>query len=322
MSGATDHLPRLLALVPWLLAHPDTPVGDVAVQFGVTERQIRADLDLLFVCGLPGHSPGDLMEVVYDGDRVSLFNADTIGQPLRLSVEEALALVAALRALLGVPGLVDTSAIDRALGKLETAAGGLVDPADVTGAADPVADPGVVAAVRDALARGQRLHMTYWVPARDEATERDVDPIRMFTSDGAAYLVGWCYRVDDVRTFRLDRVVAVAPTGDTVDVPDEVRQRGLDSALFSPAADDRVVTIELDPAARWVADYYPCEEVVEAAGGGLVVRLRARDDEWVRRLALGLAGYGRVVDPPELRELCRAAAVEALVGYAPNALRG
>ena len=32
MSGATDHLPRLLALVPWLLSHPDTPVGEVAKQ--------------------------------------------------------------------------------------------------------------------------------------------------------------------------------------------------------------------------------------------------------------------------------------------------
>src|SRR3954471_9367770 len=110
MSGATDHLPRLLALVPWLLAHPDTPVGDVAARFGVDERQIRKDLDLLWMCGLPGHGPGDLMDVVYDGDRVSLSNTDTIGAPLRLSSEEALALVAALRALAGVPGLVDTGA--------------------------------------------------------------------------------------------------------------------------------------------------------------------------------------------------------------------
>src|SRR5438874_2472105 len=201
MSGSTDHLPRLLALVPWLLAHPDTPVGDVAARFGVDETQIRKDLDLLWMCGLPGHGPGDLMDVVYDGDRVSLSNADTIGAPLRLTTEEALALVAALRALAGVPGLVDTGAVDRALAKLEAAAG------------------------------------------------------------------------------------------------------------------DRLVTLELAPAARWVADYYPHESVDERPDGGLTVTLRARDDAWLRRLALGLAGLGRVVEPAELAAAVRDEAQLALAAY-------
>src|SRR5207302_124426 len=139
MSGATDHLPRLLALVPWLLAHPDTPVGEVARRFGVDEKQIRKDLDLLWMCGLPGHGPGDLMDVVYDGDRVRLSNAETIGRPLRLTVDEALAIIAALRALQGVPGIVDTGAVDRALAKVETAAGGLVAGDEVAVATEQAA---------------------------------------------------------------------------------------------------------------------------------------------------------------------------------------
>jgi proteasome accessory factor C len=315
VSGATDHLPRLLALVPWLLSHPDTPVADVAARFDVDEKQIRRDLDLLWMCGLPGHGPGDLMDVVYDGDRVSLSNADTIGRPLRLTADEALALVAALRALLGVPGLVDTGAVDRALAKLEAAAGGVVTGGDVSVAAEILADPQVVATVADALASGRRLRMTYWVPARDESTERDVDPIRMFTSDGVPYLVGWCRRVDDVRTFRLDRVLAVFATDAAAEVPDEARARALDAGMFTPAPDDRLVTIELAREARWVADYYPCETVVEVDGGGLTVTMRARDDAWVRRLALGLAGAGRVIDPPDVAESVRTEATAALACY-------
>ena len=315
MSGATDHLPRLLALVPWLLSHPDTPVGEVAARFGVDEKQIRKDLDLLWMCGLPGHGPGDLMDVVYDGDRVSLSNADTIGQPLRLTADEALALVAALRALLGVPGLVETGAVDRALAKLEAAAGGVVSGGDVTVATDVLADPQVVATVADALAAGRRLHLTYWVPARDESTERDVDPIRMFTSDGVPYLVGWCRLVDDVRTFRLDRALTVAALDIRADVPVEARARALDAGMFTPATDDPRVTLELDRRGRWVADYYPCESVEERAGGGLTVILRARDEAWIRRLALGLAGAGRVIDPPELAEAVREDARRALSHY-------
>jgi len=315
VSGATDHLPRLLALVPWLLSHPDTPVGEVAARFGVDERQIRKDLDLLWMCGLPGHGPGDLMDVVYDGDRVSLSNADTIGRPLRLTADEALALVAALRALLGVPGLVETGAVDRALAKLETAAGGVVSGGDVAVAPEVLADPQVVATVADALAAGRRLRLTYWVPARDEATERDVDPIRMFTSEGVPYLVGWCRLVEDVRTFRLDRALEVVATDVAADVPAEARARALDAGMFTPASDDRLVTLELDRRARWVADYYPCETVQERGDGGLTVTLRSRDDAWIRRLALGLAGAGRVIDPPEVAANVRAEALEALARY-------
>jgi proteasome accessory factor C len=315
MSGATDHLPRLLALVPWLLAHPGSQVADVAREFDITEAQLRSDLNLLWMCGLPGYGPGDLIDVSWLGDRVTLSNADEIARPLRLTAEEALALVAALRVLSGVPGIVDRSAIDRALAKLEAAAGSPAAADRVVAAPSDPGDPQIVTTVTDALARGRRLRLTYWVPARDEATERDVDPIRLFTSDGQAYLAGWCYLVDDLRTFRLDRVLEATLLDENVDVPAEARRRALDKDLFTPAPDNRLVTFSLDPAARWVADYYPCEEVTERGDGGLVVRLRVHDDEWVRRVALGLAGVGRVEDPPDLKLDVRDVAISTLVLY-------
>jgi proteasome accessory factor C len=315
VSGATDHLPRLLALVPWLLAHPGTPVADVAREFEVGEAQLRADLNLLWMCGLPGYGPGDLIDVSWHGDRVTLSNAEEIARPLRLTPEEALALVAALRVLSGVPGIVERSAIDRALAKLEATAGSAAAGDRVLVAPSTVGDAQIVTTATDALARGRRLRLRYWVPARDEATERDVDPIRLFTSDGRAYLAGWCYSVDDLRTFRLDRVLEAEVLDTPVDVPDETRRRALDAGLFTPASDDRLVTFSLDSAARWVADYYPCEEVSERGDGGLIVRLRVHDDAWVRRLALGLAGLGRLTDPPELVEEVRDVAIAALSGY-------
>ena len=168
------------------------------------------------MCGLPGHGPGDLMDVVYDGDRVSLSNADTIGAPLRLTTEEALALVAALRALAGRARAWSTPAPSTARWPSsrqppgESSTGGDVDGR--AGGAAPI--PPSSRPSPGALAGGRRLRMTYWVPARDEATERDVDPIRMFTADGVPYLVGWCRLVEDLRTFRLDRALEVSLTDD------------------------------------------------------------------------------------------------------------
>jgi proteasome accessory factor C len=317
MSGATDHLPRLLALVPWLMAHPGTPVADVAREFEVSEAQLRKDLDLLWMCGLPGYGPGDLIDIDWHGDRVTLSNADEIARPLRLTPEEALALVAALRVLSDVPGIVERSAIDRVLAKLEAAASTATAADRVVAAPSAGADASIVTTATDALARGRRMHLRYWVPARDEATERDVDPLRLFTTDGIAYLAGWCYRVDDLRTFRLDRVLEATVLETPIDVPAETRQRALDTGLFIPSVEDRLVTFSLDPAARWFADFYPCEEVSERGDGGLIVSLRVHDDAWVRRLALGLAGVARVIDPPDLAAEIRDAAALALSAYHP-----
>jgi proteasome accessory factor C len=315
VSGATDHLPRLLALVPWLLAHPGTPVAEVAREFDVSEERLRDDLNLLWMCGLPGYGPGDLIDVTWQGDRVTLSNADEINRPLRLTAEEALALVSALRVISGVPGIVERSAIDRALAKLEAAAGSVTAAERVVAAEPGDGDADVVSTATEALAGGRRMWLRYWVPTRDEATEREVDPLRVFTTDGRAYLAAWCYLVDDLRTFRLDRVLEAKVLDIAVDVPDETRRRALDAELFTPAPDDRMVTLSLDPSARWVADYYPCEEVAERGDGGLVVKLRVRDDAWIRRLALSLAGVGVVIDPPEVANAVREVASAALAAY-------
>lgn len=320
MSGATDRLPRLLALVPWLLAHPGTPVAEVARVFGVSEKQVRADLSLVFLCGLPGHGPGDLIDVVYAGERVTLSNAETIARPLRLTGEEALALVVGLRALADVPGLGADDATARALAKVETAAGAAADAARAAGGQPPVAvategEPALLATVRGALDGRRRVHLRYYVPGRDEATERDVDPMRVVIAGGRAYLEGWCRRVEDVRLFRLDRVFALEVLDTPAAVPEQARPRDLDNGLFRPGPEDELVTLLLDPPARWVADYYPCEHVEERPDGGLRVSLRTPDTSWVRRLVLRLGGAGRVVEPAELSARVRADAAAALAAY-------
>lgn len=104
-GGATERLSRLLAMVPYLLARQGIPLAEAAAQFGISERQLVKDLELLFVCGTPGHMPDDLIEAEWDTGHVYLGNADAIARPLRLGVDEALALIVGLRTLGEVPGL-------------------------------------------------------------------------------------------------------------------------------------------------------------------------------------------------------------------------
>ena len=311
--GATDRLSRLLALVPYLVSRQGIPLTEAAAEFGITESQLVKDLELLFVCGTPGHLPDDLIEVDWDDGHVYLSNADAIARPLRLGVDEALALLVGLRALADVPGLHDRDALQRTLLKLVAAAG---DSAAVsTQVRVEVEAQGPLAEVRRALAEGRRVHLTYFVPARDETTERDVDPMRVLLVDGRWYLEGWCRRAEDVRLFRLDRVEALAVLDLAAEVPPEAPERDLAEGLFVASPDDALVTIELHPPAHWVVDYYPVEDVEELPGDVLLVRLRVADDGWLRQLALRLGGDLRVLDPSALIEDIAGTARRALEGY-------
>ncbi|MDP9407099.1 MAG: WYL domain-containing protein [Actinomycetota bacterium] len=316
-TGGSDRLPRLLALVPWLLAHPGTPVGEVARVFDVSEKQVRSDLGLLWMCGLPGHTPGDLIDVEYAGDRVTLSNADTIARPLRLTSDEALALVVALRALAEVPGLHDAaegpSPLERVLAKLETAAGAAVEPASRVEVRVETEERHLPL-VRRAVQERRRLHLTYLVAARDETTERDVDPMRLLLVEGRWYLEAWCRRVDGVRLFRLDRIMDAVLLDEPASPPEQARPRDLSAGLYEPAPTDARVVLRLGPGARWVADYYPAESVAEE-GQSLLVALRTPDTAWVRRLVLRLGGAARVLEPAALAAEVASAARTALSAY-------
>jgi proteasome accessory factor C len=310
-------------MVPWLLAHQGVPIEDAAAEFGVSTDQLVADLELLFVCGTPGGMPDDLIEADWEDGRVFLGNADYIARPLRLSVDEALALMVGLRALATTSGLVEHDAVSRALSKLEEATGAVGAPsARVQVSIDDGARSSVLGRARDAVADHRRLHLAYLVPTRDEVTERDVDPMRVAYLDGHWYLEGWCHRAEAVRLFRLDRVVAIEVLDADGTPPPDAVGRDADERLFTPSPEDVVVTVDLEPAARWVATYYPVEHVVELGDGRLRVTLRAASADWVPRLALRLGGELRVVTPPELAEEVRRRAAEALSAYAEASTNG
>src|SRR5690606_41276614 len=88
-TTSTGWLARLLNLVPYLLARPGIRIADAAADLGVSEQQLRDDLELLWVCGLPGYGPGDLIDMAFVGDRVNITYSAGIYRTLRLSPDEA-----------------------------------------------------------------------------------------------------------------------------------------------------------------------------------------------------------------------------------------
>ncbi|MGY2066351.1 helix-turn-helix transcriptional regulator [Blastococcus sp. SYSU DS0619] len=315
--STTDRMTRLLALVPYLSARPDgVALAEAARDFGVPERQVRSDLELLWMCGLPGYGPGDLIDVAFEGDRVRVTFSAGMVRPLRLTTDEAVALVVALRTLLELPGLAERDAVSHALAKVSAAAGDAADRVSPVAVSVDAREENL-AVVRDALERGRALHLHYYVPTRDERTERTVDPMRLLLVDGRSYLEAWCRRAEGVRLFRLDRLDDVAVLDEAAAPPPQATARNVDNGVYQPAPDAPAVRLRLDRSARWVAEYYPTEDVtpVDDPPGGLAVTVRTGDLAWARRLVATLGGSAVVDEPAEIGTQVAAEARAALARY-------
>jgi proteasome accessory factor C len=316
---ATDRLQRLLALVPYVMSRKVVGLAETAEAFGIPERELVDDLNMLWCVELRSPDPYCPIDLSYEGGEIMVSEAEAIDRPLRLGVDEASALLVALRMLADLPGIGGSSALSRTIAKLEAAAGTAAGPSSqVAVQMDDIAAKATMEALSDAITRGRRVHLSYYVPGRDEATERDVDPKRLLVVDNRPYLEGWCRRAEAVRVFRLDRILAYQVLEVPAEVPAEAEWVDVDSGtgLFRPSAEDIEIVLELASAGRWVAEYYPCEQVEDLGEGRLRVTLRTPDTQWVTRLALRLGEDGRVVAPADLAEQVVEDAAAALAQYA------
>jgi len=318
MSTAKDQVTRMLALVPYLRGNDGVPVAQVARDFGVPTRQIIKDLNVLWFCGLPEAVIGEMIDVDMDALRadgvVYIDNAEFLPRPVRLTTHEAAALVVALRTLRSSADDAELAAVDSTLAKLESAAGdGALASSSVEVHVESV-DPATHSTLATALREQRRVAMSYLVPSRDEETEREVDPMRLLTAEGRLYLEAWCYRADDVRLFRLDRIGA-ASILDVATTSHADRQRDLSAGLFQPLEGGPSATLDLAPNARWIVEYYPTESTQEGPDDTLRVVIRANDGQWLRRFVLRQGGQVRVVAPADLAERVSADARLALDAY-------
>jgi proteasome accessory factor C len=291
-------------MVPWLAAHRGVAKREAAARFGIGVDQLDHDLDLVMMVGVPPYSPGDYITVDHEGDTVDLWLAPYFTRPLRLSPSEGLALLAAGRALLAVPGSDPEGPLATALDKLERALGDI--DVDVH-----LRSPDQLEAVRDAAEEGRTIEIDYWSAGRDELTSRRIDPGPPFFALGEWYTDAYCHLRDGARMFRVDRIRAVRPTDERFEPADGVRR----DAVYHPRPEDPRVVLDVPPESAWVADSYPVESVEDAPGGRLRITLVVSERVWLERLLLRLGPDARVVAPAELTGVGASAARRVLTRY-------
>jgi proteasome accessory factor C len=279
-------------MLPWVIAHPGASVDEVCDRFGYTRNQLASDLDLVFVCGLPGYGPGDLMVAYIDEDEVVVELADYFANPVRLTPPEALSLLAAGMALLST-GQAPV-ALETAVAKLQEV---VLDVDEQTVVVD-LAEPPLVAELRHATVHHEVVEIEHTAMATGETSTRKVEPWLVFTTKGNWYLRGHCRLADAERVFRIDRIKRVTQCDEYFDPPQNPASAEIG---YTPGEKDVRAVIRLGAEARWVADYYPVEIVADSEEY-LTVGFFASDATVIAGLLLRLGRAAELIEGDSVRK--------------------
>jgi proteasome accessory factor C len=318
MTDTSDKVARLLSLVPYVLSQGAASITETAAEFGIEPDQLRKELEMLWLCGRSS-GPEDLIDLMFDGDTVSVTYDGGLSRPFKLTSTEAMTLAVALRTLAEVPGATAGGAAERALAKIETAAGQHLDTGGVE--IRLTEQERWLSLVQRALAEQRAIDLSYYTATRDASTQRVIDPVQVFTAEGITYLEAWCRNAVGIRIFRLDRFTDAVLLDEPAQVPPEVTPSDVSSGVYRPAPEHLLVELRLTPPWRWVADYYPTETVDEDQGtgssdrGSLRISLRVADPAWVSALVRRSGGGVAVLAPDWLARATIDDARDALAAY-------
>lgn len=316
MTPVSDRLVRLLNMVPYLQANPRISKAEAAADLGVSEEQLQRDLEQLWMCGLPGYDPGDLIDFEFSGDTVKVTFSAGIDRPLKLTSPEATGLLVALRALADIPGVVDPEAARSAIAKIAAAAGA-AGHGDGAAAVDEPAplESRAAATVRAGVRDKRALTIDYYAASHDSLTTRTVDPIRVLLVGDHSYLEAWSREAEGVRLFRFDRIVDATELDEPAAPPEPVLQSPPDTSLFDGDPALPSATLRLDPSASWMFEYYPLRDPEERPDGSCDVTMTYASEDWMTRLVLGLGSAVQVLAPESLAQRVRAAAAAGVEAY-------
>jgi proteasome accessory factor C len=279
--------------VPFLATHQGIELKALSENFEVTDAQMLADLTTLWMCGLPGYTPLELMDLSFESGFVTIHNAETLSHPRALSDEEAIAL------LLGLDVVIASLPSDRedlrliALDLVERLSHRNSIPSKMS--ALPATPGSVRAIIENSLLEKESVEILYHSSYSDEVSRRIVIPIEIRQENGFEYLWAVCQSAHALRSFRLDRIQEAAPKSREIDA----------LPLISGDQGDGIsYTLHAHSRPRQVIERFAINKEDFTAH----VQVHSFSTEWIRRSVLASAGSVEVIEPASIRaEILRSA---------------
>ena len=289
---------RLLDLVPYLTTHQGIAISELAKTFDTTVKEITDDLNTLWMCGLPGYTPLELIDLEFESGFVSIRNAETLAAPRALDRAEALSIYMGLDLLNAELGGSNSSLVSEISNLQEQLRSQLISAPQVQIEASLASE--LRALILRAIRRRGWLEITYHSAANDQVTKRQVAPYELSQSGSHEYLQGYCDNAKAIRNFRADRIVAVS----------EIADQLWPSNLVS--ANDEAIDYEVKvhAASRQVLEVLP-----QISANSTTATIQGYSAPWISRAILSLAGQVEATAPTEIRAAVHARALAALENY-------
>jgi proteasome accessory factor C len=304
-NDSLDTVARLLDLVPFLTTHQGIALSDLATEFSVSVDQITKDLTTLWMCGLPGYTAYELIDLSFDTGFVTISNAETLQKPRALNRDEVLALLLGLESLREdvkdsdshVAALI-TQSISRLSELIGTAVSRSVQSGDTS-------DAELLALIQRSISKRSVLRIKYHSVSRDEITERLIHPFDMSSDSKYTYVYAFCESSGGNRTFRLDRIITAGEVAQSAE--------SIKPALVPEPTPHLDAKISISARKRDIAERLNLD--LARSVGAQPVSVRCFGPEWAVREVMSFGGAAEVSDPQVLREEVLRRASIALAAY-------
>jgi len=239
ISAPLERTARLLDLVPYISSHQGISLKELAQTFKVDQGQMTSDLTTLWMCGLPGYTPLELMDLDFESGFVTIHNAETLSKPRSISFDEGVALVLGLDLLRSAISPDRSDLLER-IDLLSQRLAGLIKlPSALSATA--LVNQEVSSAISEALKSRMGLQITYHSLYRDELSTRTIFPIEMVEREGHFYLSSYCYGALDFREFRVDRIQGATLQAVQKEIPKSTIQQSSYTATIKVLTPTRAI---------------------------------------------------------------------------------
>jgi len=275
---------RLLDLVPFLNTHQGIALKELAAHFDVTPTQMSADLMTLWMCGLPGYTPLELMDLEFESGFVTIRNAPTLAKPRTITFQESVAL------LLGLDLVAASIPEERAdlLNSVQSLRERLTKLLGVPIKLSVVAatSGAVSTTITQAIQSNGGLEIRYHSLYKDQISQRSVMPIDLYDSNGQQYMRAFCFTANDYREFRVDRIESATAAAVPAQLSAEVVNQ--EKIAFQITAQ----THSRDVAERFAISDMPLETAIE---------LSSYSRQWIERSVMASGAAVILNSPLEIR---------------------
>ncbi len=286
-ESAVDRFTRVLDLVPFILENPGIEVSSLAKKFQITEKQVLADLELIFLCGLPGYTPYELIDLTFEDGVVTVIDPQVLDKPRLFNEIEAAVLILGLSIMKNVisdPKKLDT--INGLQGKIAAKFSSIEDISFSTSN-----KPEFYELVSSAIREGSSLNLTYNSISRDEVSLRTVVPRSMYLAQGNFYFIALDQRSNQERHFRMDMIISC-------ELSDHLEREQL-----ADSKDSDLFNFGITTRNKYLTERYS-ELFTDISQQGDVYHVQGRmsNPEWLKRLVISNAPDIQLIEPVELKK--------------------